>query len=297
MWFVKVSIGFFLLRLTVHRVHIRIIWTAMMAIAITGIVFTFVTLFQCQPVSYFWTRVTGSTTGQCLDIFVIINLTYFYSAVNALCDFTFGLLPVFLVWNLNMSRRMKIAIAPILSMACIASCAILVRTAYCRDYLKPDFLYATVDIAIWSTVECGLAITAGSLATLRPLIRVIRTKLRSHASGNSGGNSDHTGSNKTINNRRPERVWPSSQGSKERKKGGPWILLQTEQRDFEMMTNNRGDVKKGVNVDVESVRTASASERGLVIEREIEVDVERSERVEAEAGPGGKRRSWLQFKS
>jgi hypothetical protein len=29
----------------------------------------------------------------------------------------------------------------------------------------------TVDIAIWSTVEQGLAITAGSLATLRPLLK------------------------------------------------------------------------------------------------------------------------------
>lgn len=36
-----------------------------------------------------------------------------------------------------------------------------------------DFLYATVDIAIWSTVEQGLAITAGSLATLRPLFKHI----------------------------------------------------------------------------------------------------------------------------
>lgn len=36
-----------------------------------------------------------------------------------------------------------------------------------------DFLWATVDIAIWSTVEQGLAITAGSLATLRPLFKSI----------------------------------------------------------------------------------------------------------------------------
>jgi hypothetical protein len=32
-------------------------------------------------------------------------------------------------------------------------------------------LVATVDIAIWSCTEQGLAITAGSLATLRPLLR------------------------------------------------------------------------------------------------------------------------------
>jgi hypothetical protein len=41
------------------------------------------------------------------------------------------------------------------------------------DFKNPDFLWATVDIAIWSDIEQGLAITAGSLATLRPLFRQI----------------------------------------------------------------------------------------------------------------------------
>jgi hypothetical protein len=34
-----------------------------------------------------------------------------------------------------------------------------------------DFLYATADVAIWSTVETGLGITAAGFATLRPLLR------------------------------------------------------------------------------------------------------------------------------
>lgn len=35
-----------------------------------------------------------------------------------------------------------------------------------------DFLYATFDVAIWSTVEPGIGITASAVATLRPLFRV-----------------------------------------------------------------------------------------------------------------------------
>ncbi len=47
-----------------------------------------------------------------------------------------------------------------------------------------DFLYDTVDVAIWSTVEQGLAITAGGLATLQPLFKLIGYKLglRTHPS-------------------------------------------------------------------------------------------------------------------
>jgi hypothetical protein len=74
-----------------------------------------------------------------------------------------------------------------------ASAAIVVRFAYVKDFANPDFLCksladppkyrlvnvagATLDIAIWSTTEQGLAITAGSLATLRPLIRSVGHKL------------------------------------------------------------------------------------------------------------------------
>lgn len=49
--------------------------------------------------------------------------------------------------------------------------------AYIHEFADPDFLYATTDIAIWSCTEQGLAITAGSLATLRPLFRLISQKL------------------------------------------------------------------------------------------------------------------------
>lgn len=54
-----------------------------------------------------------------------------------------------------------------------ASIAVTVRLAYVMDFKNPDFLYATVDVAIWSDIEQGLAITAGSLATLRPLYRQV----------------------------------------------------------------------------------------------------------------------------
>ncbi|KAF4302268.1 hypothetical protein GTA08_BOTSDO09632 [Botryosphaeria dothidea] len=241
----KISIGFFLLRVTVEHIHIWIIWSAMAITAATGIVFFFVTVLQCSPVSFFWSRAVGGK-GTCLDMEVIVALTYFYSAISALCDFTFGILPIFMLWNLNMSRTTKIAVAPILSMACIASAGILVRMAYVHDFRDPDFLYATVDIAIWSDIEEGLAITAGSLACLRPLFRLIRTKISSYGTNHSAGGANHTP--------KPGVSWPGSQRSRARDGDQrPWSLLHTQSpgadsADFEM-------VGKTPAVDVESVDT------------------------------------------
>lgn len=66
--------------------------------------------------------------------------------------------------------------------------ATIVRIPYAKQLLSdPDYLYNFTDLAIWSTVEIGLGLTASSLATLKPLFRKLKilviTKSGSHATG------------------------------------------------------------------------------------------------------------------
>ncbi|CAG7565002.1 unnamed protein product [Fusarium equiseti] len=178
----KISIGITLLRITNRKLDIWILYGTMAITLCTGVVFFFVTLFQCWPISYFWNT---NQKGSCVSPDVIIALTYLYSVFSVISDFTCAILPIFLVAKLNMGRKTKLAIIPLLAMACVASAAVVVRFAFIKDFKNPDFLWATVDIAIWSTAEGGLAITAGSLATLRPLLRLIGRKLGITTSGRS----------------------------------------------------------------------------------------------------------------
>lgn len=57
--------------------------------------------------------------GTCINVMIVAVFTYVYSICSALTDFAFGILPIVLVWNLNMTRRQKIALIPILSMGCM----------------------------------------------------------------------------------------------------------------------------------------------------------------------------------
>ncbi|CEI70750.1 hypothetical protein FVEN_g769 [Fusarium venenatum] len=178
----RVSIGYFLLRITVRKLDIWIIYSVMCITVSTGVVFFFVTLFQCSPISFFWNQ---EQSGHCIDIEIIIALTYLYSVFGVISDFTYAILPMFLVYSLNMGHKTKIAVMPVLAMACLASSAVVVRFAFINDFKNPDFLWATIDIAIWSTTEQGLAVTAGSLATLQPLFRWLGHKLIILTSGTS----------------------------------------------------------------------------------------------------------------
>ncbi|KAJ5397612.1 hypothetical protein N7509_005725 [Penicillium cosmopolitanum] len=173
--FCKISVCVFLMRITVKRHHIWTLYIVMILTVLAGLVFMFLMLLQCKPLSYFWTRLAfdPSIEGHCISINIVITMTYIYSVFAALCDFTVGILPIFLVRKLHMKREAKYAIVGILSMACIASSAVIIRFPFVKTFGDYEFLYSTYQIAIWSNIEAGLGITAGSLATLRPLLRKI----------------------------------------------------------------------------------------------------------------------------
>ncbi|RAH57712.1 cation-transporting ATPase 4 [Aspergillus piperis CBS 112811] len=166
----KVSIALALLRLSVHTYQRIILWIVMGASICVSLVFWFFMLFQCHPVSKFWER-TGP--GNCMSTDTLIRVAYVYSGICAVCDFALGLLPIDLVRQLQTTLKTKIALGATLSLGCVASTAVILRIPCLHFYKDIDFLYSTFSIDIWSFIEVGLGITAGSLVTLRPLFRAV----------------------------------------------------------------------------------------------------------------------------
>jgi hypothetical protein len=115
---VKASIAFFLSRICVRRWQLLTIWVIMSAVIIFSIYYIFLIIFQCHPVSYFWTQFAGES-GSCVASVVIAGSTYAHGAINIWSDFTLCTLPILLVWNLNMNLRTKISVALILSLGAL----------------------------------------------------------------------------------------------------------------------------------------------------------------------------------
>ena len=194
----KVSIGLFLLRVATNKIHIWIVRMVMVLAAVFGFAFFFVLVFQCWPISDWWSL--DINQKHCIKPDIVVGLTYGVSGLNVIADWTLGILPAFVVKDLQMSVRQKRLVAVILSFAAIGSSATIVRLPYVGSLKESfkgsegDFLckYShtllnlniadspavdTVGVAIWTTVEIGIGITAGCMATLRPLIRLAFEKL------------------------------------------------------------------------------------------------------------------------
>lgn len=168
----KISIAMTLLRITPNKIHTVILYTISALTLLVGTMFVLVSIFECTPVDFFWNRLTKS--GKCIDPNALVGIAYTASVVAAIADFVLGLLPCFIVWNLQMNWRTKIALAGIMGLGCIAGATVIVRIPYLSAYKHADFLHATHAVSICSNIETGVGITASSLATLRPIFRFLR---------------------------------------------------------------------------------------------------------------------------
>ncbi|KAF1921648.1 hypothetical protein BDU57DRAFT_535286 [Ampelomyces quisqualis] len=169
----KMSIGIFLLRIALRRVHRVILWVSLLTIQLYSIFFLLLFTFQCWPVSHFWERFRGGQ-GKCVSTSTIVGSLYGYSALSCVTDWTFSIVPIFIVQELQMSRRKKITVGVILAFCAIGSTATIVRLPFISSMNnEADFLYSTIDVAIWSTCETGIGLATSAVATLRPLLRKV----------------------------------------------------------------------------------------------------------------------------
>jgi hypothetical protein len=113
---IKASIGIMLIRLTVSKTQRYILYVNIAVTQIYSLFFFFVFLFQCYPSSYFWERVADpNAKGSCMNPQIVVATFYGYSAIACITDWTFSILPVFLVWNLQMDKKEKASVIAILA--------------------------------------------------------------------------------------------------------------------------------------------------------------------------------------
>lgn len=124
-----------------------------------------------------------------------------------------------------------------------ASTATIVRIPYISGMSNiADFLYATTDVAIWSTVEIGIGISASAAATLRPLFRILLGSTQNASGMKSSG-----------------QVWgtPKDRPSGYRRGGGEAFVLRSDIGKGGLSTTIRGGER-----DDESLEETGGESRG-----------------------------------
>lgn len=107
--FIKISICHTLIRIAMQR---RYIYTlhAISAVLVASSIMAIIAVFiQCRPFEASWTG-----QGECISVNVIIIPTYVFSALNIAADWIVSIMPIFILWNLQIRRKLKMISAGIL---------------------------------------------------------------------------------------------------------------------------------------------------------------------------------------
>ncbi|PSR88669.1 hypothetical protein BD289DRAFT_481956 [Coniella lustricola] len=143
------------------------LWTLAALQLIAAIIFFAGISNICHPITTLWGETTYGTCNAKLNS----SVSFFFSVVSILTDLTLAILPAILIYPIQMKRRLKISVAIILGFAAFASCATIIRLRYLTLYDdRSEFMYSAGPIGLWSIIEEGIGIVAGSMPALRPLL-------------------------------------------------------------------------------------------------------------------------------
>ncbi|KAF5983065.1 integral membrane protein PTH11 [Fusarium bulbicola] len=148
-----------------HRV---VAWMTL-AMAVICAMIVFIGLFVlCKPLSATW-----NGDGKCSPPSALAILACFVSASSILTDIICAALPALMLYKAQMKLATKVSISMVLGLGALASVATIIRMPYVLFdfHPNPDYLYRHCHVSLWSTVEAGIGIIAGSLPALRKFVK------------------------------------------------------------------------------------------------------------------------------
>lgn len=83
---------------------------------ICSVVILFCIVFQCQPLSFFWTQVLSDGGGSCMEQKTFLTISAFYSFAAILFDCTMAILPWFIVRKMQLDFQTKLMVSFVLAL-------------------------------------------------------------------------------------------------------------------------------------------------------------------------------------
>ena len=103
----KLSLLFFYLRIFPGRAVRRLLWGTIVFDILFGVLFVLVSVFQCHPVDFFWTKWDGQHKGSCLDI---NKVAWVNAGVSITLDLWMLAIPLYQLRNLKLHWKKKVGV-------------------------------------------------------------------------------------------------------------------------------------------------------------------------------------------
>ncbi|KAK3298689.1 uncharacterized protein B0H64DRAFT_371144 [Chaetomium fimeti] len=193
---VKLSMLLFYLRIFPSPTVRRLLWGTVIFNILFGVIFFFVAIFQCAPISYFWNGWDGEHEGMCLNKNAI---AWANAAISIALDFWMLAIPLAQLKALNLHWKKKIGVALMFVVGTFVTVVSIIRLHALVTFAKSsNATWDNFPVSLWSTVEINVGIMCTCMPTLRLLLVRLFPALggstsRGYGYGNAGGGGYYSG--------------------------------------------------------------------------------------------------------
>jgi len=190
--------AFFFLRIANRRTHRWIIKTTVSVCLVSNLALIAVSISQCGDIA-----TIDLDHLHCLSWTIQGPLNYFCASLNALVDWIFAALAIYIVQGLVLDTRSKFWVSCIILLATAGSIVSVVRIPYIPGLRLDTSYYSQKNdvIAFTSLIEAAVGIIAASMSVMRPLL----LKFRLTSTSRRGLSPEQTLRNKTLRVEQPVR--------------------------------------------------------------------------------------------
>ncbi|GJN78744.1 hypothetical protein PLIIFM63780_002253 [Purpureocillium lilacinum] len=165
---IKLSLSLFFLAIFPGKPVRRLLLGTAIFNGVFGLTFVLATIFQCSPVSYFWTQYGGSTTGRCINTNA---LGWTNAAISITVDLWLICLPLSKIMKINLEWKQKLGVLAMFLIGTFVTVISILRLQFLITFANSSNpTYDQFNIIYWSTIELNVGMICTSLPSLRLLL-------------------------------------------------------------------------------------------------------------------------------
>ncbi|KXX76976.1 hypothetical protein MMYC01_207139 [Madurella mycetomatis] len=168
--FLKMSIGFNLLRLSTSKWYSWCLWVTIVFVVCYSFMAAMTFFLHCSPMEGHW---NPALQPQCYSIQLFVTFALINTSFNITTDVLFASFPIPVIWSLQMKRKLRLYLIGILSLGYFAVAMGIVKAVFQIAFARePDKTFHQ-SVQFWGFLQLNIGIIAACATSLRPLVNRI----------------------------------------------------------------------------------------------------------------------------
>ncbi|KAH7136725.1 hypothetical protein B0J13DRAFT_625367 [Dactylonectria estremocensis] len=159
----KWSILWMLKRVFAVRMFWICTWIIIVVQAAWMIMTLLIGLLICRPIQKNWDPTADGTCGDQIAGYTAVSI------INVIVDVAMCLLPIPVIWGLQVKKPYKMALFGIFGIGVVSVIFAIIRLISLRKIDFDDFSYSVPEVITWTYAECGVVILVACSPLLRPI--------------------------------------------------------------------------------------------------------------------------------